>query len=112
VIQLGLQRAGFMPVTSSARLASDVPVRPALFQNFPNPFNPSTTLGFQISVRTHVTLKVYDVLGREVATLVEGSLGPGYHSAEWHADSFASGMYYCRMTAGSFAEARRLVLLK
>ena len=112
VIQLGLQRAGFMPVSGIAQLPSSAPARPALFQNFPNPFNPSTTIGFQISVPVHVTLKVYDVLGREVAALVEAILGPGDHIVEWHAEPFASGVYYCRMTAGSFAGARKIVLLK
>jgi hypothetical protein len=112
VIQLGLGRAGFMPVTSSAPLSSSVPGGPVLFQNFPNPFNPATTIGFQVAVPLHVTLKVYDVLGREVTTLVDGILSSGYHTVEWHADSFASGVYYCRMTAGNFTEARKIVVLK
>jgi hypothetical protein len=112
VTQLGLQRAGFMPVTVSAPLSSHGPAGPALSQNFPNPFNPSTTIGFRISATMRVTLKIYDLLGREVATLVEGNLGPGYHIAEWHADSFASGVYYCRMTAGSYTDSKKIVLLK
>jgi hypothetical protein len=112
VIQLGLQRAGFIPVTSSARLTSNAPAGPVLFQNFPNPFNPATTIGFQVTVPVRVTLKVYDVLGREVATLVDGVLGSGRHSVEWHAESFASGVYCCRMTAGEFTEAVKIVLLK
>ncbi len=112
VIQLGLERAGFMPVTASVRPSANILAGPALFQNFPNPFNPSTIIGFHISVPVHATLKVYDVLGREVATLVEGFLGPGDHTVEWHADSFASGVYYCRMTAGGFTGARKIVLLK
>ncbi len=112
VIQLGLTRAGFLPVTAGLRLPYNTPAGPALYQNFPNPFNPSTIIGFHISVSLHVTLKVYDVLGREVATLVESNLGPGDHSVQWHADSFAGGVYFCRMTAGSFAGARKIVLLK
>lgn len=112
VIQLGLQRAGFLPVTSVAQRTGGPPSRPALFRNFPNPFNPSTTIGLYVPAAMRVTLKVYDVLGREVASLIDGLVAPGYHAAEWHADSYASGVYYCRMTAGSYSDAQKIVLLR
>ena len=89
-----------------------LPTRYWLGQNHPNPFNPVTTLSFSILERTRVELRVYDVTGRKVRTLVERELDPGYHRATFDAHGLPSGVYFARMTAGSFAETRKLVLLK
>jgi hypothetical protein len=83
-----------------------------LSQNYPNPFNPSTSIRYSVPTGSEVTLKVYDALGREVATLVDGFVSAGSHQATLDASSLASGMYVYRMTAGSFSESRKLVVLK
>ncbi len=91
------------------------PTFPAAFnleQNYPNPFNPSTTIKYQLPISGRVTLKVYDVLGREVATLLNEVRQPGIYTVQWNAGRMASGMYFYRMQAGSFVETKKLVLNK
>ncbi len=93
-----------------------------LEQNYPNPFNPTTTLSFAIGHTSFVSLKVYDVLGEDVCTLMNGEIKPGHHEVIWDASGFASGVYYCRMQvrsldppaggAGGFVETKRLILLR
>jgi hypothetical protein len=83
-----------------------------LRQNYPNPFNPSTTIAYQLPAKGHVMLKVYDLVGREVETLVNGVEEPGYRSVEWNAAGRASGVYFCRLQAGGVTSVRGLVLLK
>lgn len=89
-----------------------LPLTTSLSQNYPNPFNPSTTISYQLSGASFVTLKVYDVLGREVTTLVRGMSEPGVHAATWDASNHPSGVYYCKFTAGNFSQTRKLVLTK
>jgi hypothetical protein len=84
----------------------------SLSQNYPNPFNPSTTIGYQLPTQVHVTLKVFDVLGREIATLVNGVEQPGYKSVNFNANNLASGVYYYRLQAGNYIETRKLLLLR
>ncbi len=89
--------------------------RPAEFsltQNFPNPFNPSTTISFDLPTRSFVSMKVFDLLGREVTTIFAGELSAGTYSETWDASSMSSGVYFCRLQAGPFAGTRRLVLLR
>ncbi|HCV42749.1 MAG TPA: peptidase M1 [Bacteroidetes bacterium] len=83
-----------------------------LEQNYPNPFNPTTTVNYQLPRMTHVTLKVYDVLGREVATLVDGVEELGYKSVQWNATNVASVIYYYQLKAGGFMSTKRLLLMK
>ena len=89
-----------------------LPAEYLLEQNFPNPFNPSTVIGYQLPEAGWVTLKVYDLVGREVATLVDRFEGPGYRSVEWDASGVPSGVYCYRIAAGRFADAKRLVVMK
>jgi hypothetical protein len=84
----------------------------ALFQNFPNPFNPVTEIRYQVPVASRVSLKVYDLLGREVATLVDQVRAAGSYTATLNASTLSSGLYFYRMTAGSFNQTKRLILLK
>ena len=83
-----------------------------LEQNFPNPFNPSTTISYRLPTQCQVTLKVFDVLGREVATLVSQVEEPGYKSVNFDASGLSSGMYYYRLQAGNFVETKKLLLMK
>ncbi len=99
------------PATGIARPAS-LPQTYSLEQNYPNPFNPSTNIRFSIPRVSNVTLKVYDGLGREVATLVNKRMKPGHYDIIWNAEAMASGVYFYRIQAGSFIQARKLLLLK
>ncbi len=99
---------------------NEVPGEFSLFQNYPNPFNPSTTLGFSLPRSGFVTLKLYNTLGEEVATLVSENLTAGRHNVEWDASRFASGVYFYRLSvptsrdgqAGEFVETKKLILLR
>jgi hypothetical protein len=90
----------------------NVPESFSLEQNYPNPFNPSTKIGFRIQVSGFTSLKVYDVTGREVATLVNEEMSPGAHEVTFNGAGLASGVYYYRLTAGAMTQTRKLVLLK
>jgi hypothetical protein len=83
-----------------------------LEQNYPNPFNPSTVIRFQISTREFVTLKVYDILGREVATLINVEKPAGNYNVEFNAQDLTSGVYVYRLQAGNFSDVKKLLLLK
>ncbi len=92
-----------------------------LKQNYPNPFNPSTVISYQVPKLSHVTLKIYDVLGREITTLVNGEKSAGSYSVRltinnlqpaYRTGGLTSGIYFCRMQAGSFSETKKLILLK
>jgi hypothetical protein len=84
----------------------------ALEQNYPNPFNPATIINYQIPVEGQVSLKVYDMLGNEVATLVNEMKTAGEHQVEFNAGAIASGIYFYRLQAGSFVETKRMMLMK
>jgi len=84
----------------------------SLFQNYPNPFNPSTAITYSIPGAAHVTLAIYDVLGRIVATPVDGEQGGGVHSVTWDASTYSSGVYYCRLRSRGQTLVRAMVLLR
>lgn len=79
---------------------------------YPNPFNPATNFRFAIAEHGFVTLKVYNVLGQEVATLVNSAYTPGTYTVTWNASKATSGVYYYKLVAGSFTETRKMLLLK
>jgi hypothetical protein len=86
-----------------------------LFQNYPNPFNGETTIGYrirEIGDGVGVTLRVYDILGREVATLVNEKKDPGTYTVRWDASGMASGLYFCQLTANASVQTRKLVLAR
>jgi len=83
-----------------------------LSQNYPNPFNPSTQIQFSIPKQTQVTLKIYNLIGQEVATLVNGVLDAGQHTVSFNASRLASGVYFYSIKAGSYTNTRSMMLLK
>jgi hypothetical protein len=91
---------------------SKIPKNYALRQNYPNPFNPKTVISYQLPVMSRVSLKVYDMLGEEVATLFDGLRQAGYYDVIFDGIRLASGVYFYRIQAGSFAQTKKLVLLK
>ena len=89
-----------------------LPTETELDRNYPNPFNPSTTIRFQLPERRHVTVAVFNMLGQRVATLVDGEMSAGYHNVVWNAGSAPSGVYFVRMQAGAYTAIRRAILTK
>ena len=89
-----------------------IPLTFGLEQNFPNPFNPSTTIGFRVAREEFVRITVFDMLGRQVATLVDEMKTPGLYQVRWDARSLSSGIYHYRLRAGTFVETRKLVLMR
>jgi hypothetical protein len=83
-----------------------------LYQNYPNPFNPTTTINYSVPKQSFVTIKVYDVLGREVATLVNENKPVGNYSIQFNANKLTSGIYFYGMESGSYSQAKKLLLLK
>jgi hypothetical protein len=91
-----------------------------LEQNYPNPFNPATTIKYSIPEKVksqnskfkNVTLKIYDILGREIAVLVNKEQKPGYYEVNWDASNQPSGVYFYRIQAGPYIETKKMILLK
>ncbi len=91
---------------------SSIPTAYKLEQNYPNPFNPTTNITFAMPLAGNVELKVYDLLGKEVATLVTGNLNAGTHVVPFDASALASGVYIYKITSGSFIDSKKMVLIK
>ena len=89
-----------------------LPTEFRLEQNYPNPFNPSTTIRFALPKTSNVTIKIYDVLGRQVATLVDEEYPAGVYKVVFEAGGLASGLYIYRIQTGAFTQSRKLMLLK
>ncbi len=93
----------------------EVELAPSVFslsQNYPNPFNPNTTINYQLPVNSFVTLKVYDVLGNEVATLVNEEKIAGEYEIKFNASEMGSGVYFYKLQAGSFIGMKKMIFLK
>jgi PKD repeat protein len=91
---------------------ASIPTRFALAPNYPNPFNPATTIAYDLPASAEVNLTVYDLYGRKVATLVQAAQGPGRYEVTFQAQDLASGVYVYRLTAGDFTQTQRMVLMK
>jgi len=89
-----------------------LPKQFALEQNYPNPFNPTTTISYQLPVASQVSLKVYDVLGREVMTLVNGRQDAGAYNFNFNASDLSSGVYFYRLQSGNFVQTKKMMLVK
>jgi hypothetical protein len=99
-------------VTTVVRSVSPPAHEFALSQNYPNPFNPSTTIRYGLPNRSHVTLTVFNTLGQQVATLVNGEMEAGYHEIQFDAKGLSSGVYLYRMQTGSHIATKKLILLR
>ncbi len=98
--------------TPSSISGNEIPVEYKLFDNYPNPFNPSTTIKFSVKENNFVTLKIYDISGKEVMKLVNQPLTAGTYEIKWDAANFSSGIYFCSIQAGSFKDVKRMTLIK
>ncbi|MBN8569672.1 MAG: T9SS type A sorting domain-containing protein [Ignavibacteria bacterium] len=98
--------------TGTGTPISLIPEKFELSQNYPNPFNPTTKINFAVPKQSFVSIKVFDVTGREVANLVNDMKAPGYHTVDFNASSFASGVYFYRIEAADFKDTKRMMLIK
>jgi endo-1,4-beta-xylanase len=98
--------------TVSVNDKNEIPRQYALLQNYPNPFNPSTMINFELPKSGVISLKVYNILGVEVSTLINRNMNAGYHQIYFNASKLASGVYFYRLTAGDFVSVKKLMLLK
>jgi ligand-binding sensor domain-containing protein len=99
-------------ITSVERLSTDLPTHFSLGQNYPNPFNPSTTISFSLPSKSFVSLKVFDIIGREIAAIISEEMSAGSYTKQWNAANMSSGIYFYRLQAGSFTETKKLLLLR
>ncbi len=100
------------PLIVGVNVLSELPEQYSLSQNYPNPFNPTTIIVYGIREKTNVELKLFDVLGREVKTIINSEQAAGYYEIEFIASRLASGVYFYRLQAGDFVETKKMVLLK
>jgi photosystem II stability/assembly factor-like uncharacterized protein len=107
---------GITSVNNSKELRHNIPEQIELFQNYPNPFNPTTTIEYQIPLnvgtQNFVSLRVYDLLGREVATLVNEQKPAGRYTQQWNAERLSSGIYFYRLRTGAFSETKKMILIR
>lgn len=102
----------FRTIVTSVEQVAGLPTEYALKQNYPNPFNPATTIVFTIPQQTKVSLRVYDMLGKEVEVLIDAEVGPGEYRATFDGTKLSSGIYFYRLVAGSFVQTRKMQLVK
>ncbi len=98
--------------TSTENDFNQIPTEYKLSQNYPNPFNPSTTISYSIPQNSNVSLKIYDVIGKEVMSLVNQQQVAGNYEIEFNASNFSSGVYFYKLQSGNFAETRKMILVK
>jgi hypothetical protein len=110
----GTSQGVFRSAESTVNVEQEIesPTSFELTQNYPNPFNPSTTIRYSMSTLEFVTLKVYDVLGNEVATLVNEEKPVGSYEVDFNAARLSSGIYFYKLQAGSLVETKKMILMK
>lgn len=91
---------------------NNIPGKFALYQNYPNPFNPTTTISFDVPRVSDVSIKVFDILGREVVQLINGKFNPGKYSASWNGENASSGAYFYEIKADGFRDVKKMILIK
>jgi len=102
----------FRLVTGESNIVSQIPSGYRLYDAYPNPFNPTTNIKYQISGNSYVVLKIYDITGKEAAELVNMKQSPGVYEVQWNASEYSSGVYFCRLDAGGTTDTKKLVLIK
>jgi hypothetical protein len=112
VRRLQVQLSGKGKIVVGIEDQSELPKKYALYSAYPNPFNPTTTIGFDLPGQSYVTLKVYSVLGEEVSTLITKQMNPGRHKYIWNAENLASGIYFYRINANEFSMVKKIILLR
>jgi hypothetical protein len=111
-VQMIIIEGGNNYISSVDKSGSEMPRTYNLYQNYPNPFNPSTVISYQIPASVFITLKIFDVLGREVETLVNEHQNAGNHSVQFNATNLASGVYFYKLEAGNYNNTKKLLLVK
>ena len=104
--------ANLKKIAADENSVKNLPKEYALSQNYPNPFNPVTRIDYQLPEKNHVALRIYNILGEVVATLVDREMDAGYYSVNWDAGNLASGIYFYRLNSGSFISTKKLILMK
>ncbi len=99
-------------VIGISTINTNIPEKFALYQNYPNPFNPETQIKFDVPKSANIKIAVYDMLGREVAILVNGKMDPGVYNTSWYATPYASGVYFYRLTSDEFVSVKKMIVLK
>ena len=107
-----LDDLSFGKITGVISARNNIPDKFSLYQNYPNPFNPTTTIKVDNPKNENLKIIIYNILGQKVATVFNGNLSAGRYSFRWNADNFSSGIYFCRMTAGSYTSVKKMVLEK
>ncbi len=100
------------PITGISVVGNEIPTNYSVSQNYPNPFNPTTKINFALPKSGLVTMKVYDVLGKEVATLVNETKNAGNYTVDFNAGNLTSGMYFYKVTVNGFSEVKKMMLIK
>lgn len=90
----------------------NVPAKFVLYQNYPNPFNPATTIKFDLPAKSDVSIKVFDITGREVSVIANGNFAAGTHTINWSGEKISSGVYFCRIKANDFIDVKKMILVK
>ncbi len=107
-----LDDLSFGKITEVKSSRNNIPGKFTLYQNYPNPFNPTTTIKLDNPKSENIKLIIYNILGQKVATVFNGNLSAGRYTFSWNADNFSSGIYFCRLTAGSYSLIKKMVLEK
>jgi hypothetical protein len=111
-VAMGTQTVAVVDTVTGVKVKHNLPFSFAISQNYPNPFNPTTNFQYQVPTVTHVVIKVYDVSGQEVTTLVNKTVAPGRYSEKWDGHGFSSGVYFYRINAGSYTATKKMLLMK
>lgn len=102
----------YSPNIGIKKISNEIPDRFLLYQNYPNPFNPKTNIKYQITKSSNVSIKIYDLLGREIVTLVNEKLQPGLYETQFDANQLPSGIYFYKFDAGELKDTKRMILIK
>ena len=107
-IRAKISTDAFVGIEPVAAVPNDI----ILFPNYPNPFNPETTFSFNIGSLKQTSLRIYDIQGRLIETLVQGKINPGFHTMTWNASEVATGVYFVKLISGEKIKTRKIMVLK